>query len=114
MNEENEDGEQKESYVQRIQALEASEEVKKSLLEDAKKLETAAQPGTEQDVLRNYLDFALSLPWKEEEIHFADLKEARKILNERHYGMDEVKERIIQHLAIMRLKTQTKALPCCL
>ena len=108
LNEENEDGEQKESYVQRIQALEASEEVKKSLLEDAKKLETAAQPGTEQDVLRNYLDFALSLPWKEEEIHFADLKEARKILNERHYGMDEVKERIIQHLAIMRLKNSNK------
>jgi len=108
LNEENEDGEQKESYVQRIQALEASEEVKKSLLEDAKKLETAAQPGTEQDVLRNYLDFALSLPWKEEEIHFADLKEARKILNERHYGMDKVKERIIQHLAIMRLKNSNK------
>lgn len=108
LNEENEDGEQKESYVQRIQALEASEEVKKSLLEDAKKLETAAQPGTEQDVLRNYLDFALSLPWKEEEIHFADLKEARKVLNERHYGMDKVKERIIQHLAIMRLKNSNK------
>lgn len=100
--------ESKDDYRARIEALEANEEIKKALLEDAAKLEGAAQPGVEQDMLKNYLDFALSLPWKKEAVRFADLKEARAILNSRHYGMDKVKERIIQHLAIMKLKNSNK------
>ena len=50
----------------------------------------------------------LSLPWKREPAAEIDLDEARRILNSRHYGLDKVKERIIQHLAVMRLKKDGK------
>lgn len=101
--EEGADKDQK-SLSDQIKESDMPEKVKKELLNEAAKLETAAQPGTEQDMIRNYLEFALSLPWKKEDLKFADLKEARKILDARHYGMDKVKERIIQHLAVMRLR----------
>lgn len=104
------DGEEAEdSYRQKVMAAGLPVEIEKALLEDVKKLESAnPQGGNEQELLKNYLDFALSLPWKKEELTFADLKQARTILDSRHYGMDKVKERIIQHLAIMRLKNSNK------
>ena len=104
------DGEDAEdSYRQKVMAAGLPAEIEKALLEDVKKLESAnPQGGNEQELLKNYLDFALSLPWKKEELTFADLKQARTILDSRHYGMDKVKERIIQHLAIMRLKNSNK------
>lgn len=99
----------KDDYRSRVMNAQLPIEIEKALLEDVKKLETSsAQNATEQDVLKNYLEFALSLPWKKEDLQFADLKEARKILDSRHYGMEKVKERIIQHLAIMRLKNSNK------
>lgn len=100
-----EDGKQEsESYSARIEASDIPEENKKSLLEDAARLENGSGQGSDAEVLRTYLDFALSLPWKKEEALPIDLKEARAILDERHYGMEKVKERIIQHLAVMKLR----------
>ena len=78
------------------------EDVKKAALEEAKKLESAGRDGMEQNVIRNYLDFLLALPWAAEEAKNIDLPHAREILNARHYGLDKVKDRIIQHLAVMR------------
>ena len=84
-----EDGKQEsESYSARIEASDIPEENKKSLLEDAARLENGSGQGSDAEVLRTYLDFALSLPWKKEEALPIDLKEARAILDERHYGME--------------------------
>ena len=104
-----EDGKQEsESYSARIEASDIPEENKKSLLEDAARLENGSGQGSDAEVLRTYLDFALSLPWKKEEALPIDLKEARAILDERHYGMEKVKERIIQHLAVMKLRSTSR------
>ena len=55
-------------------------------------------------MIRNYLDFALQLPWKKEETAFTDLKKAKEILEADHYGLEKVKERILQYLAVLQLK----------
>lgn len=83
-------------------------EVQEAMLEEARKLENQSQPGPETDNIRTYLEFALSLPWKKEPVQEADLDKARDILNSRHYGMDKVKERIVEHLAVMRLRKSSK------
>ena len=55
-------------------------------------------------MIRNYLDFLLALPWKKEEKAAVDLEEARQILEADHYGLEKVKERILQYLAVLQLK----------
>ena len=105
--EEGED-ENQNDYVSRIQALPLRETTQKALLEDARRLEKMNEQAQEAEVLRTYLDFALALPWKKEEAFHPDLKEARKILDEHHAGMDKVKERILQHLAVMQLRNSMK------
>lgn len=101
---EGDEGDARENYSARIEASDIPSENKKALLEDAARLENGSGQGSDAEVLRNYLEFALSLPWKKEEASSIDLKEARTILDERHYGMEKVKERIIQHLAVMKLR----------
>jgi len=66
------------------------------------------QGSAEESVSRNYLDFILALPWKKEEAKPVNLERARTILNARHYGLDKVKERILQHLAVTQLKKNNK------
>jgi ATP-dependent Lon protease len=55
-------------------------------------------------VIRNYLDLLVSLPWGESEVKDIDIEAARKLLDKEHYGLDKVKDRIIQHLTVMKLK----------
>lgn len=95
-------------YISRINALPLSNTTRKALLEDAHRLEKINEQSQDAEVLRTYLDFALSLPWKKEEAFEPDLKEARAILDSHHAGMDKVKERILQHLAVMQLRHSMK------
>lgn len=102
------DGDRDDSFGARIMASDIPEEIQEAMLEEARKLENQSQAGPETDNIRTYLEFALSLPWKKEPVQEADLDRAREILNSRHYGMDKVKERIVQHLAVMRLRKTNK------
>lgn len=102
------EGEKEEDWTSRIEAAELPDDIRKALLEDANRLASGGGQGMDGEVVRNYLEFALSLPWKKEDAFVPDLKEARAILDERHYGMDKVKERIIQHLAVMKLRKSSK------
>lgn len=102
------DGDRDDSFGARIMASDMPEEIQEAMLEEARKLENQSQAGPETDNIRTYLEFALSLPWKKEPVQEADLDKAREILNSRHYGMDKVKERIVQHLAVMRLRKTNK------
>lgn len=99
---------EEDGYVSRIEASKMPEEVKKNLVEEAKKLETAPANSMDTEILKNYLEFALSLPWEKKPVEEVDLVKAREILDANHYGMDKVKERIIQHLAVMRLRNSNK------
>jgi len=104
------DGEQEEQpdYKSRIKEAGMTKEAEKAALSEARKLDTMGQGNPEESVIRNYLDFMLALPWKKEAARPVNLERARTILNERHYGLDKVKERIIQHLAVTQLKKNNK------
>ena len=64
-------------------------------------------------VIRTYLEWILDLPWMDATIDDLDLKKARNILDNDHYGLDEVKERIIEYLAVRKLKEDTKGQILC-
>ena len=91
-------------YREKIQQSKMPEEVKKKALSELKKLETGGSQNHESPVIRNYLDLLLELPWITEEKKSIDIAATRTILENNHYGLEKVKERIIQHLAVMKLK----------
>ncbi len=62
----------------------------------------------ETATLRNYLDWMVTLPWAKSTRDNLDLKKAQKILDEDHYGLEKIKERILEHLAVRKLKKDTK------
>ncbi|MDD1710408.1 MAG: endopeptidase La [Methanoregulaceae archaeon] len=91
-------------YRERIEQSKMPEEVRKKALAEARKLESSGGQNHESHIIRNYLDLLLELPWVTEETAIVDIAEARKVLDANHTGLEKVKERIIQHLAVMKLK----------
>ncbi|HEK85002.1 MAG TPA: endopeptidase La [Candidatus Aminicenantes bacterium] len=77
-------------------------------LKEIERLETMPPMSAEATVSRNYLDWLISLPWNKKSREKRDLKEAERILNEDHYGLDKVKERILEYLAIRQLVKNPK------
>ncbi|WP_163193511.1 endopeptidase La [Clostridium thermarum] len=98
----------KKDYRQRIEEAQMPEEIKAIALEELAKLESQSPSSSDYNIIRNYLDLLVALPWKTPEVKEIDIAEARRILNEQHYGLDKVKERILQHLAVMKLKKDKK------
>jgi len=93
-------------YRERIENAKMPDEVRKKALSELKKLETGGSQNHESSVIRNYLDLMLDLPWVTEEKKSIDIAEARRVLESNHNGLEKVKERIIQHLAVMKLKQE--------
>ncbi len=93
-------------YRERIGNAQMPEDVRKKAFAEAKKLETGGSHNHESSVIRNYLDLLLDLPWVTEEKKSIDIKEARQVLESHHNGLEKVKERIIQHLAVMKLRSE--------
>ena len=93
-------------YRERIERSTMPEEVRKKALVELKKLETGGSQHHESQGIRNYLDLLLDLPWTVEEKKAIDIEEARRVLDSNHNGLEKVKERIIQHLAVMKLKEE--------
>ncbi|MGB9892771.1 MAG: endopeptidase La, partial [Candidatus Saccharicenans sp.] len=77
-------------------------------LKEIERLETMPPMSAEATVSRNYLDWLISLPWNKKSREKRDLKEAERILNEDHYGLEKVKERILEYLAIRQLVKNPK------
>ncbi len=102
--EEVEGGSGKKDYRQLIEEANMPDNVKEVALDEVTKLERQGPHSSEENVIRNYLDLLVSLPWGESEIKDIDIEAARKLLDEEHYGLDKVKDRIIQHLTVMKLK----------
>ncbi|HOI39991.1 MAG TPA: endopeptidase La [Methanobacterium sp.] len=94
----------KKDYRELIDESDMPDDVREIALEEVNKLERQGPHSSEENVIRNYLDLLVALPWGESEIKDIDIEAARKILNEEHYGLDKVKDRIIQHLTVMKLK----------
>lgn len=95
-------------YFTKIEEAEMPKEIKEAALEELEKLENQSQNSPEYNVIRNYLELLIQLPWKEPVPKIPNLEEARHILDEQHYGLQKVKDRIIQHLAVMQLKKNKK------
>ena len=94
----------KKDYLALINESNMPENVKEIALTENEKLENQGPNNVEANVIRNYLDLLIALPWGKSSIKEVDIKEAKKILEKDHYGLDKVKERIIQHLTVMKLK----------
>ncbi len=94
----------KKDYRELIEEANMPEDVNEVALQEVDKLERQGSHSSEENVIRNYLDLLVDLPWKESQIKDIDIEEARKVLDQQHYGLDKVKDRIIQHLTVMKLK----------
>jgi ATP-dependent Lon protease len=100
------DPEQAEIKELRDRANEVSlpEEARKAVDRELARLEKLPSAAAEYGVIRTYLEWILSLPWDKESEDTIDLKRARKVLDDDHYDLDKVKERILEHLAVSKLK----------
>lgn len=95
-------------YLNKIEKAEMPPDIKKAALEELDKLQSQSPNSSDYNVIRNYLDLLVQLPWNSGEEKTINLGEARRILDDQHYGLDKVKDRIIQHLAVMQLKKDKK------
>jgi len=112
---ESEDGKDEIGEIEeKIQKLRLSKEVKEKALSEVKKLRTMSSMSAEASVIRNYLDWIISLPWKKQTRIVNDLKGAQKILDDDHYGLEKVKERILEYLAVQQRTKQVKSQILCI
>ena len=100
------DGPSSKSYRERIEEAKLPEEVEKVAYEELKKLERQGQNNSEENIIRNYLDLILDLPWHKQEKVEIDIMRAKEQLDKDHYGLEKVKERIIQHLTVLKMKDE--------
>lgn len=108
---EDESGEQAEASQlrQRLEAADLPENVRKEAERELRRMEQLPQTAPDFHVIRTYLEYVLELPWKQSSEGKLDLKEARKILDEDHYGLEDVKERILEFLAVVKLRPDSKS-----
>jgi len=85
------------------------EDVHKHAVKELKRLERMGEGSAEGSMLRTYLEWLSELPWKSEEAKSIDIAEARKILDEDHFGLDKIKRRILEHLAVRKLNPSGKS-----
>ncbi len=90
-------------YEKRMQELEASDEVKERIAKEIKRLRSIPANSAESTVSRDYIEKLLELPWDHRSVDRKDLNYAQEILDRDHYGLDKVKERILEYLAVRNL-----------
>ena len=101
-------------YRERIAAAKLPEEAEKKLLKDVDRLARQPFGSAEASVLRNYLDTCLDMPWGMETKERASVDAARRILDRDHYGLQKVKERILEFVAVRQLNPEAKGQILCL
>jgi ATP-dependent Lon protease len=109
-----EGGDDADSYADRILALALPEESEKKLLREAERLNQLPPASQEAFVITSYLDTCLELPWQELSEENTDLQKAQETLDADHYGLQKVKERILESLAVRVLKPELKGQILCL
>src|SRR5262249_49331148 len=98
----------------RVQKTKLSKEAREKAQSEVKKLRTMSPMSAEATVVRNYLDWLLSIPWNKPTKVKRDIKLAEKILDTDHYGLDKVKERILEYLAVQQRMRKLKGPILCL
>ena len=109
------DEEEQANYIEKIQAIQhISEDAKAKLISEAKRLEKMPPGSHETYVITNYLDTCLELPWDNFTVDSVDVKAAKKQLDKDHYGLEKVKERILENLAVRQFAPDLKGQIICL
>lgn len=113
LNIDSEEAEEANDYIEKIAELKLSEETEKVLVKECQKLANLPSASQEANVIRNYLDICIELPWHkyDEEIIYVDI--ARNYLDQNHYGLTKVKDRIIEALAVRKLSPDIKGQILC-
>jgi ATP-dependent Lon protease len=101
-------------YDEKIEKAQMPEEVEKKAREELQRLERMHPDSAEAGVIRTYLDTLCALPWAIETEDSLDIEESRRILDEDHYGLDEVKERLLEFLGVHKLKKNVRGPILCL
>jgi len=106
-----ESGEQAEAdqLKERLEKAELPDDVRKEATRELKRMEQLPQAAPDYHVIRTYLEYILELPWMKSSEEKLDLNEARKVLDEDHYGLEDIKERILESLAVVKLRPDSKS-----
>src|SRR6201988_2813230 len=97
----------------KIESAGNRKDVKKKAIQELKKLEAMPPMSAESTVSRNYLDWLLAVPWKKRSKEIRNISRAEKVLNEDHYGLEKIKERILEFLAVRQLVKNPKGSILC-
>lgn len=109
-----EDGDEFGNYLKRINATKFTKEARDKALAELKKLKNMGNSSPESAIIRNYLDWLLDIPWNKKTKLNKDLSKAIEVLEEDHYGLEKVKERIVEYLAVQSRAGSMKAPILCL
>ncbi len=109
-----EDGDEYGNYLKRINSTRFNKEAREKALAELKKLKSMGNSSPESSVIRNYLDWLLDIPWDKKTKLNKDLEKAINVLEEDHYGLEKVKERIVEYLAVQSRSKHMKAPILCL
>ena len=114
LSEDNEDKDEIVEFEEKIKKVKLSKEAKLKANSELKKLKGMGPMSAESSVVRNYLDWLTSIPWKKYTKIKTDLEKAENVLNEDHYGLNKVKDRILEYLAVQTRKRKLKGPIICL
>ena len=108
---EDESGEKAEAEQlrERLDTADLPADVRKEAERELKRMEALPQAAPDYHVIRTYLEYVIELPWNKSSDERLDLNEARKILDEDHYGLEDIKERILESLAVVKLRSDGKS-----
>ena len=101
-------------YRSRMDELELEGEVREKVEKEISRLSKLPSGSAEVGVIRTYIEWILDLPWNKVTEDSLDIKKARKILEEEHYALEKVKERVLEHLAVLQLSKSLKGPILCL
>ncbi|EMU55556.1 MULTISPECIES: endopeptidase La [Clostridium] len=101
-------------YEEKIEKLKIAKEIKEKLSYELGRLKNMSSSSAEANVIKTYLDWALDIPWGKYSKESIDIVKARDILNKEHYGLDDVKDRIIEYLAVKQVSKSQKGPILCL
>jgi ATP-dependent Lon protease len=94
---------------ERLETADLPEEIRKEAERELRRMEQLPQAAPDYHVIRTYLEYILELPWKKSSEEKLDLNEAQRILDEDHYGLEDIKERILESLAVVKLRPDSKS-----
>ena len=101
-------------YEEKIEKIKISKEIKEKLIYELGRLKSMSASSAEANVVKTYLDWALDIPWGKYSKESIDIIKARDILNKEHYGLEDVKDRIIEYLAVKQVSKSQKGPILCL